>query len=101
MPAGEGRFVYYRIKRLWDVSCWCATVTIRTRMSDAQPLRILHYLPTIKLSEGGIARAVLDWCTVLANRGHRVTLITADASDVPAWSGTNAPKLIKLNAPPA
>jgi glycosyltransferase involved in cell wall biosynthesis len=30
-----------------------------------------------------VVRAVLDWCTLLARRGHRVTLLTYDAADVP------------------
>jgi glycosyltransferase involved in cell wall biosynthesis len=70
-------------------------------MDSSKTLRILHYLPAIRLAEGGVARAVLDWCTVLAARGHRVTLITADASDVPDWSGPNQPTLLKLTAAPA
>jgi glycosyltransferase involved in cell wall biosynthesis len=70
-------------------------------MPERKTLRIVHYLPAIRLAEGGVARAVLDWCTVLAARGHRVTLITADPSDVPAWSGSNEPTLLKLNSPPA
>jgi glycosyltransferase involved in cell wall biosynthesis len=62
-------------------------------------MRILHYLPTVRLSEGGIARAVIDWCTVLAKRGHRVTLVTGDATDVPDWSSERQPTLVKLPAP--
>src|SRR5262245_12057358 len=40
------------------------------------------------LQEGGVVRALLDLCTALAARGHRVTLLTLDARDVPAeWNG--------------
>lgn len=47
-------------------------------------MRIVHYLKWMRLSDGGTVRAVLDWCAALAARGHDVTLITADACDVPA-----------------
>ena len=50
----------------------------------------------IKLEEGGVVRAVLDMCSALAARGHRVTLLTFDATDVPQeWSGGN-PSVIEL-----
>ena len=39
-------------------------------------MRILHYLPRIHLSEGGVVRAVLDICALLAGEGHDVTLAT-------------------------
>tara|TARA_Y100000589_G_scaffold27325_3_gene22823 strand:+ start:8293 stop:9450 length:1158 start_codon:yes stop_codon:yes gene_type:complete len=51
-------------------------------MSDA-PLRILHYVPTTRFSVGGTVRAAMDICSVLARRGHHVTWLTADATDVP------------------
>ncbi|HTL31008.1 MAG TPA: glycosyltransferase [Tepidisphaeraceae bacterium] len=69
-------------------------------MSEPNRLRILHYLPAIRLAEGGVSRSVLDWCTVLAARGHAVTLVTADATDVPDWSAPDSPKLVMLSAPP-
>jgi glycosyltransferase involved in cell wall biosynthesis len=46
-------------------------------------LRCVHYLPRIRLEAGGVTRAVLDCCAVLASLGHAVTLATSDASDVP------------------
>lgn len=53
------------------------------------PLRVAHYLPRIDLAEGGVVRAVLDLCGVLASRGHAVTLCTHDPKDVPAgWNGS-------------
>src|SRR5207253_608981 len=39
---------------------------------------------TVRLEGGGVARAVLDLCTLMAARGHPVTLVTADPTDVPA-----------------
>ncbi len=48
------------------------------------PLRILHYVPAVRLEQGGVVRAILDWCTVLAERGHRMTLVTYNGKDLPA-----------------
>jgi len=48
------------------------------------PLAITHYIPAIRLADGGVVRAVLDACRLLAARGHRVMLLTYDATDVPA-----------------
>ena len=46
-------------------------------------MKILHYFPTTCLSEGGTVRAAIDFCTVLARRGHDVVWATADDTDVP------------------
>ena len=54
-------------------------------------MRVVHYLKWMRLSDGGTVRAVLDWCSALASRGHQVTLITADGCDVPdAWKSPRA-----------
>ncbi|MCH7847503.1 MAG: glycosyltransferase [Planctomycetes bacterium] len=37
----------------------------------------------MKLEDGGVVRAVLDLCGALAARGHDVTLLACDSSDVP------------------
>ena len=45
---------------------------------------------------------VLDLCATLAERGHRVTLLTSDSADVPpGWlaAGTGTPKVITLEGP--
>ncbi len=62
-----------------------ATNLSRTQLPghEPAPLRILHYLPEIRLEDGGVVRAVLDWCTVFADRGHRISLITCRGNDVP------------------
>lgn len=63
-------------------------------------MRIVHYLKWMRLSDGGTVRAVLDWCAALAARGHEVTLITADACDVPAeWkrSTPGAPRCLEVD----
>ncbi len=54
-----------------------------------KPLKIVHYLPAIRLSDGGIVRAVLDWCAVFARRGHHVTLLAIDGEDIPKEWLTN------------
>ena len=46
-------------------------------------IRCVHYLPGVRLEAGGVARAVLDFCRVFASLGHKVTLATSDATDVP------------------
>ncbi|MBL0921393.1 MAG: glycosyltransferase [Phycisphaerales bacterium] len=53
-------------------------------------MKILHYLKTMRLEEGGVVRAVLDFCTALAGAsggasggGHNVVLMTFDDLDVP------------------
>ena len=51
---------------------------------DATPLRLTYYIPAIRLEQGGVVRAVLDWCTVFARRGHKVRLFVYEAKDLPA-----------------
>ena len=67
-----------------------------------KPLRITHFLPSIRLEAGGVVRAVLDWCTVFAARGHHVTLLTSDRTDCPAhWTDLAGatPRVVTLPAP--
>ncbi len=62
-------------------------------------MEIVHYMARIRLEEGGVVRAVLDMCSALAGRGHRVTLLTFDSTDVPDdWADGN-PQVITLAAP--
>jgi glycosyltransferase involved in cell wall biosynthesis len=46
-------------------------------------LSIAHFIPAVRLSDGGVVRAVLDWCSLLARRGHHVSLLTYDTTDIP------------------
>ena len=65
-------------------------------------LRLVHYLSVIDLEHGGVVRAVLDMCRLLASRGHDVTLMTWDAKDVPpSWSegGSGLPRVVHLARP--
>ena len=52
-----------------------------------RPLRVVHYVPGIRLEQGGVVRAVLDWCEVFARRGHRVALFAYQGKDLPpGWT---------------
>jgi len=66
----------------------------------AKPLRIVHYLPAVRLADGGVARAVLDVCAVLAGRGHAVSLLCHQPADIPGeWlesSSTGLPRVVVL-----
>lgn len=75
-------------------------------------MKILHYLKTMRLEEGGVVRAVLDFCTALSGgrAGHDVVLMTFDDLDVPkdwprvdassAWAHPSAqPRVVVLQRP--
>jgi glycosyltransferase involved in cell wall biosynthesis len=54
----------------------------------AAGLRILHYIPGIRLEQGGVVRAVLDWCAVFARRDHQMSLVAYEGQDIPRdWLG--------------
>ena len=62
-------------------------------------MNLLHYCPTTRLTEGGTVRVAIDICAILANRGHKVTWLTCDDSDVPeSWKNgqPNTPNVIYL-----
>ena len=46
-------------------------------------LEIVHFCSSIDLAHGGVVRAVLDICDLMAKAGHRITLLTCDDKDVP------------------
>jgi glycosyltransferase involved in cell wall biosynthesis len=71
-------------------------------MSSNSPLRLVHYVPGIRLEQGGVVRAILDWCTVFAARGHQVTLLTYQGNDVPReWlAGRPGNPIAKVIQPP-
>jgi glycosyltransferase involved in cell wall biosynthesis len=66
-------------------------------------VRCVHYLSRIRLETGGVVRSVLDFCQVFAALGNPTTLVTGDATDVPAeWAsstGQGIPRLIAINPP--
>lgn len=59
----------------------------------------LHYVSEVRFELGGVVQAVVDLCEALSARGHRVTLVTCDAKDVPqAWKESDevGPKVIEI-----
>lgn len=71
-------------------------------MPHPENIRVLHYLHAVREEDGGVVRAVLDLCSVLAERGCNVILATYDAKDVPAdWARRpDAPQLVDLSQSP-
>lgn len=51
-------------------------------------MKIVHFIPRLRLAEGGVVRAVIDLCDGLASRGVAVTLVTHDPTDAPGAWGT-------------
>ena len=69
-------------------------------------MRIVHYLSSMDLSDGGVVRAVLDLCPAMVAAGHQVTLLTCNDADVPPewkdaapWSGAGVPACVSLPPP--
>lgn len=61
----------------------------------------LHFLDLARLEQGGVVKAVLDLCGLLAEHGHDITLATCDAADVPqAWraGGEGAPRVATIES---
>jgi glycosyltransferase involved in cell wall biosynthesis len=66
-----------------------------------QVMNIVHYLRRIRLEDGGVVRSMLDICGLLASGGHSVTLLTCDATGVPAeWraSAAMSPHVVPLQS---
>ncbi len=66
----------------------------------SEPISVVHFFRRIRAEDGGVVRAVLDLCQMVAARGHRVTLATLDATDVPKdWLETlpNVPEVLQLD----
>jgi glycosyltransferase involved in cell wall biosynthesis len=66
------------------------------------PLGCVHYLRRVRLRDGGVVRAVLDTCSLLADRGHTITLLTTDAKDAPPeWKAHSkkVPRLVCIPPP--
>lgn len=59
----------------------------------------LHYVSEVRFELGGVVQAVVDLCEALSARGHSVTLVTCDATDVPQiWKDSDdvGPKVIEI-----
>jgi glycosyltransferase involved in cell wall biosynthesis len=59
------------------------TVDTSATGQNSKPLRILHYVPAVRLEQGGVVRSILDWCTVFTSRGHQMSLVVYENKDVP------------------
>ena len=67
--------------------------------ATARGLKILHFLPLLRLDQGGPVRAVIDLAEAMAARGHEVDVASCDHADCPeAWRGAHpgsgAPRLV-------
>lgn len=65
-------------------------------------MRIVHVMRYMLLEHGGVVRAVLDICAVLAKAGHDVELLCIDDKDVPeAWKRgePGTPRVRKMPKP--
>lgn len=53
----------------------------------SEQLSCVHFVSEVRLELGGVVQAVVDLCQALSVRGHKITLVTTDATDVPDhWS---------------
>jgi glycosyltransferase involved in cell wall biosynthesis len=63
-------------------------------------MKIIQYMLGIRNADGGVVRAFVDLCLLMAARGHEVICLTADDRDAARdWDGRNGrPKLVALKA---
>lgn len=69
---------------------------------ETKSMRITHYLRRFALAEGGVVRAVLDICKLLAARGHEMTILTCHDDDVPPVWGRGehgVPHVVRIPEP--
>ena len=65
-------------------------------------MKILEYIARVRLSEGGVVRAVLDLSGALAKRGQEVTVLTGDPLDIPPeWNGAGGTPRVEVIGYPA
>ncbi len=65
-------------------------------------MKVVHVELTMRLADGGVVVAVMDLCREFAARGHSVTLLACDDTDVPdAWcaGAPGSPRLLRLEPP--
>jgi len=77
----------------------CDVVLRECFVTQPNHISCVHFVPEILLERGGVVQAVVDLCQAIAARGHRVTLVTCDASDEPVpWkdSAGNWPTVVEL-----
>lgn len=62
-------------------------------------MKLAHYFTRFVLADGGVVRAVLDMAQALSARGHDVTIITQNDTDIPAaWKsgGAGVPRVVNV-----
>jgi glycosyltransferase involved in cell wall biosynthesis len=65
-------------------------------------VKIVHYHRLLHLEKGGVVRGIIDLCTVLAEAGHDVTVLTTDPGDAPDdWGDPAAgrPRAVAVHRP--
>ena len=65
----------------------------------SKPFSCIHYVGEVRYELGGVVQAVVDLCQAISVRGHRVTLVTCDATDVPrAWkdNADESPRIVEI-----
>jgi glycosyltransferase involved in cell wall biosynthesis len=64
-------------------------------------MRIVHVFRRLNLADGGVVRAVLDMCDLLARAGHDVKLASWEGTDAPeSWTGADGtPEVVRLGGP--
>ena len=61
-------------------------------------MRITHVLNRLNFLDGGPPRGVIDLCEAIRDRGHEVSLVTTDVTDVPeSWQ--NSIHVVKIAQP--
>jgi len=62
-------------------------------------VKLVHYFTRFVVADGGVVRAVLDMAQALSARGHDVTILTQNDTDIPAtWKsgGAGLPRVVNL-----
>lgn len=65
-------------------------------------MKIVHYMSRFRLEDGGVVRAVLDICSLLARNNNEVKIITWDSQDIPeSWKNgeKNTPQIVDIANP--
>lgn len=61
-------------------------------------LSCAHFVREVRSELGGVVSVAVDLCRMMAERGHRMTLVTCDARDAPReWHGDDdAPRIVEM-----
>lgn len=64
-----------------------------------EQLSCVHFVSEVRLELGGVVQAVVDLCQALSVRGHQITLVTTDPTDIPDhWSDPSGawPQVVEI-----